>query len=458
MVAIAATCAFFPPASLASDSRAKPAPKLLTCGRMKSKSAEASGGFPVKVNADASTKINGTEVGFATPGLEGVKNDGNASSPLLETSLKTIPDQKQWTIPYWQPMQSDMDMDLFRSGRLDQNGLVFRQNFSIRSYEVVADRTSSLETLMNHLQEASFNHGKSLGLVGEGFGATPGISKKINLMWAVKRTQVVVDHYPSCRGRGRITPGKIVVQQPTCESKGKSIASSQIMKLIEESMDSDDDRDDDGHDRGDVVQIEGWFHLSGRNGLRRDVFFRDCKTGETLAKAYILYVLVNNQTRQLSKIPEKLRLELEPCFWDSYSIAEEDSRKLQEPGQNEADFVRAGFTTRWNDLDANQHVNNVKYVGWILESAPVKIMESHEVSTMTLEYKRECRKDSVLQLLTAVSRNSVVNLGNLAVIDCQHLLGLEDGEEILRGRTVWRPKYADNSVAVGQTQIPSECT
>ncbi|KAB1200851.1 Palmitoyl-acyl carrier protein thioesterase, chloroplastic [Morella rubra] len=342
MVAIAATCAFFPAASPAPDSRAKPAPKLLNFGGMKSKSAEASGGFQVKTNADAHAKINGTEVRFTTP--------------------------------------SDIDMDLFGSGRLDQNGLVFRQNFLIRSYEVVADGTSSLETLMNHLQEASINHGKSLGLVGEGFGATPGMSKK-NLMWVVKRTQVVVDRYPTW---------------------------------------------------GDAVQVQGWFHMSGRNGLRRDSLFRDSKTGETLARASSLYVLVNKQTRQLSKMPEEVRLELEPYFLDSNSIAEEDSRKLQEPGENETDFVRAGFTTRWNDLDANQHVNNVKYVGWILESAPVKIMESHEVSAMTLEYKRECGKDYLLQSLTTVSRNSV---GNLAVIKCQHLLGLEDGEEILRGRT-----------------------
>ncbi|KAB1200126.1 Palmitoyl-acyl carrier protein thioesterase, chloroplastic [Morella rubra] len=381
-----------PETSPAPDSRAKPAPKLLKFGGMKSKSAEASGGFQIKANADATTKINGTEVGFVKPVLEGVKNDGNASSPLLETSLKTIPDQKQWTIPDWQPMKSDVDMDLFRSGRLDQNGLVFRQNFFIRSYESLV------------------NHARIVGVVSEDFAvesAKPGMSKE-KLMWVVKRTQVDVDRYPSW---------------------------------------------------GDVVQIEGWFHLSGRNGLRRDVFFRDCETGETLAKAYSLYVLVNNQTRQLSKIPEKLRLELEPCFWDSYSIAEEDSRKLQEPGQNEADYVRAGFTTRWNDLDANQHVNNVKYVGWILESAPVKIMESHEVSKITLEYKRECGKDYVLQSLTTVSGNSVGNLGNLAVIDCQHFLGLEDGEEILRGKTVWRPKYADDSVAVRrQTQIPSEST
>jgi len=33
-----------------------------------------------------------------------------------------------------------------------QDGFVFRQNFSIRSYEIGADRTASIETLMNHLQ------------------------------------------------------------------------------------------------------------------------------------------------------------------------------------------------------------------------------------------------------------------------------------------------------------------
>ena len=52
----------------------------------------------------------------------------------------------------WKPRRSDVIMDPFGLGRIVQDGLVFRQNFSIRSYEIGADRSASIETVMNHLQ------------------------------------------------------------------------------------------------------------------------------------------------------------------------------------------------------------------------------------------------------------------------------------------------------------------
>lgn len=90
----------------------------------------------------------------------------------------------------------------------------------------------------------------------------------------------------------------------------------------------------------------------------------------------------------------------------------------------------------------------------MLQSAPLPILESHELAAMSLEYRRECGKDSVLQSLTATSSNGVGNLASLADIECQHLLRLEDGAEIVRGRTVWRPKYAKNFGTFGQ--LPAE--
>lgn len=45
--------------------------------------------------------------------------------------------------------------DVFRLGRLVQGNLVYRQKFSIRSYEVGADMSGSIETMMNHLQVIS---------------------------------------------------------------------------------------------------------------------------------------------------------------------------------------------------------------------------------------------------------------------------------------------------------------
>ncbi|GJT99051.1 acyl-ACP thioesterase [Tanacetum coccineum] len=75
---------------------------------------------------------------------------------MLLASITTIflAAEKQWMTLDWKPKRTDMlaDLDSFGFGRLVEDGFMFRQNFSIRSYEIGADHTASVETLMNHLQ------------------------------------------------------------------------------------------------------------------------------------------------------------------------------------------------------------------------------------------------------------------------------------------------------------------
>ncbi|CAH2042081.1 unnamed protein product [Thlaspi arvense] len=201
---------------------------------------------------------------------------------------------------------------------------------------------------------------------------------------------------------------------------------------------------------GDVVQVDTWVAASGKNGMRRDWLVRDSKTGDTLTRASSIWVMMNKETRRLSKIPDEVRGEIGSYFVDSPPIVDEDSRKLPKLDESTADVVRSGLTPRWSDLDVNQHVNNVKYVGWILESAPLPILESYELSGMTLEYRRECGRDSVLQSLTAVSGGNVGGLVNPGYVECQHLLRHESGAEIVKARTEWRPKFAKSIGSVNQ--------
>ena len=89
------------------------------------------------------------------------------------------------------------------------------------------------------------------------------------------------------------------------------------------------------------------------------------------------------------------------------------------------------------------------------QSAPLPILESHELAAMTLEYRRECRKDSVVQSLTSVLGNGVGDMAISGYVECQHLLRLEGGAEIVKGRTVWRPKYANRIGSMGQLPAAS---
>ena len=75
---------------------------------------------------------------------------------------------------------------------------------------------------------------------------------------------------------------------------------------------------------------------------------------------------------------------------------------------------------------------------------------------MTLEYRRECDRDSKLHSLTAVSDAEANNGGHNGHIECKHLLRLENGAEVARGRTEWRPKLANNFR--NANQVPRQVT
>jgi len=166
MVATAAASSFFPVPSPSGDAKASKFGSVsASLGGIKTKSA-SSGALQVNTNGQAPPKINGPPVGLAAS-VETLKNEDVVSSPAPRTFINQLPDwsmllaaittmflaaEKQWMMLDWKPKRPDMLIDPFGIGRIVQDGLVFRQNFSIRSYEIGADRTASIETLMNHLQ------------------------------------------------------------------------------------------------------------------------------------------------------------------------------------------------------------------------------------------------------------------------------------------------------------------
>ncbi|KAJ1257937.1 hypothetical protein BS78_10G034900 [Paspalum vaginatum] len=416
-----AASAFFPgpgasPAASAKTSKAMGGelPENLSVRGIVAKPNVPSGNMQVKAQAQALPKVNGTKV-----------NHKNASADTEEaipysapkTFYNQLPDwsmllaavttiflaaEKQWTLLDWKPKKPDMLVDTFGFGRIIQDGLVFRQNFLIRSYEIGADRTASIETLMNHLQETALNHVKTAGLLGDGFGATPEMSKR-NLIWVVSKIQLLVEQYPSW---------------------------------------------------GDMVQVDTWVAAAGKNGMRRDWHVRDYNSGRTILRATSVWVMMNKNTRRLSKMPDEVRAEIGPYFNGRSAITDEQSEKLAKPGSTPdgdatKQFIRKGLTPRWGDLDVNQHVNNVKYIGWILESAPISILEKHELASMTLDYRKECGRDSVLQSLTTVAGECTDGHHPDDTIQCDHLLQLESGADIVKAHTEWRPKRAHGEGNLG---------
>ncbi|BBN01864.1 fatty acyl-ACP thioesterase B [Marchantia polymorpha subsp. ruderalis] len=313
----------------------------------------------------------------------------------------------------------EVPVDALRQGRLVESGRVYRQTFVIRSYEVGVDKTASIDTLMNHFQETALNHVWMSGLAGDGFGATHAMIRS-NLIWVVTRMQVKIERYPTW---------------------------------------------------GDVVEIDTWVLASGKNGMRRDWLIRDYKSGQILARATSTWVMMNQKTRRLSKMPDEVRTEISPHYLERSAILEKNSQKIVRLDDEAAEYIRSGLTPRRGDLDMNQHVNNVKYIGWMLESLPAPILEGHELTNMTLEYRRECNQSDVVQSMTspespssslsgaspdtqfsyspgtlALTPEMTNSAASIGPLQYTHLLRLQvDGSEIVRGRTIWRLKQYRHS-------------
>ncbi|XP_040991608.1 oleoyl-acyl carrier protein thioesterase 1, chloroplastic-like [Juglans microcarpa x Juglans regia] len=300
--------------------------------------------------------------------------------------------------------------DRLRLGSLTEDGLSYKEKFIVRCYEVGINKTATVETIANLLQEVGCNHAQSVGYSTDGFATTPTM-RKLNLIWVTARMHIEIYKYPAW---------------------------------------------------SDVVEIETWCQGDGRIGTRRDWIVKDYATGRVIGRATSKWVMMNQETRRLQKVSDDVREEyLVYCPRElRLAIPEENSSslrkipKLEDPAQSS----KVGLVPRRADLDMNQHVNNVTYIGWVLESMPQEVIDSHELQTITLDYRRECQHDDIVDSLTtmepvedakAVSELHGTNGSAVVKENIEdsrqflHLLRLSgDGLEINRGRTEWRKKPA----------------
>ncbi|XP_065866597.1 palmitoyl-acyl carrier protein thioesterase, chloroplastic-like [Euphorbia lathyris] len=272
----------------------------------------------------------------------------------------------------------------FNFGRLVENGLIYSQNLTIRSSEIGFDGKASIATLITFLQDSAVNHVRITGTMAENhvLGITQEMCRK-DLIWVLSSLQIVVDQYPSW---------------------------------------------------SDVVEVETWMYPSGKNGIGHDWIIRDRNTRHVVAQATSQFVLMNKKTRRLSKFNDKIRQELAPHMMEYCTpILNNSIQKLPQLDANTADFSSTELKPGWNDLDVNQHVNNVKYINWILESVPRPLMKHHRLCAMKLKYQKECNMDSVLHSLSKIITS------NENEVELEHLLLLENGQQIVRGNTIWKP-------------------
>jgi acyl-ACP thioesterase len=113
---------------------------------------------------------------------------------------------------------------------------------------------------------------------------------------------------------------------------------------------------------------------------------------EPICNATTLWIFLDVEKKKPIRVPKE--------FNGIYKIVDE---KLM---HDFADF-RDDFTTkegmdfhvRRSDIDYNQHVNNVKYLDWILETVPEDVYENYQLHELDIQYKKELKLGTTIDSL-----------------------------------------------------------
>lgn len=172
------------------------------------------------------------------------------------------------------------------------------------------------------------------------------------------------------------------------------------------------------------VMIETW-PSKRTSGVRAHRDFRLLgENGQQIGEASTIWLLLSKKSRRPVRIPDFLELSRLPGLTEDLM----ENSEVELVGQS--DFERH-YEVLATDLDFNNHVNNVCYLEWALNSLPLKLLESHRICDLRFNFLAEGHYgDHIL------ARTQKSGLGDLLV--CRHSLETIIGERRLAAiETVW---------------------
>lgn len=146
--------------------------------------------------------------------------------------------------------------------------------------------------------------------------------------------------------------------------------------------------------------------------------------GKTIITANSVWFLINTEKRRLMRIPQ--------IMYDAFGITEDDNTELKIKDIDELTGISSekDFYVRYSDIDTNMHVNNVKYMAWILETVPFSIIKEYTLKNIIMTYEKETTYGEMIKVQT-----EIIEDGNQII--CRHKIMDKEGKKLNIANTVW---------------------
>jgi acyl-ACP thioesterase len=179
----------------------------------------------------------------------------------------------------------------------------------------------------------------------------------------------------------------------------------------------------------DRISVETWPVTIEGLQYRRDFIVRG-ENGRLIARAVSYWVVVTLATRKVGRVPafiaDAASANAGVALEGDFAIGRHRPPPVEEGGEV------CRFRARMADIDRNHHVNNIRYLDWVLESVPADVRTTKRLAEIDLVFKSESVEGDMVVARTAANPEASGGAGFF------HALVRErDGREIVRGATLW---------------------
>lgn len=174
----------------------------------------------------------------------------------------------------------------------------------------------------------------------------------------------------------------------------------------------------------DLLNVITWPSGFNRHYIFRDYHFQDA-SGALIGKAKTVWVILDLKSRQPVEAPSFIT---DVPLQQEIPILPVNTERI--PATDAYPYAK-DFTAGWHDIDINRHVNNLSYMRWVIESIPLEILKTRDISKLDIVFRAESGFGDRIEALTKNEDEPWTS--------ALHKLQLKDsGKELVLARSTWR--------------------
>lgn len=169
----------------------------------------------------------------------------------------------------------------------------------------------------------------------------------------------------------------------------------------------------------ETIEVQTWPSCHERIYYFRD--FRIVCEGQPIGVASSKWIVVDLERRR--PVRDALHFGID---WNATERVWPDC--LQKMSAVESGEVVDDVIVRYTDLDVNEHVNNIRYIEWILDGFSLDFHKSHQLVEFEIQFQSEALYGDCVQIMQ----------DSYDEMNFAHSIRKSGGKEICRARSSWK--------------------